>query len=106
MARAGEVLVAPCRLVLFRGSHALTPGHIEPRRGRPSKAFGREFRGFSAGVGFPLSDQTKDASGDDVDQLLAALDGSQLGDGGHGGCRHGSAAPEGFLSSRRTRVAY
>ena len=95
MARAGEVLPTPGRLVLFRDSHALTPGVIEPRRGRSIKAFGRDSGGLFPGVGLPLPDQTKHAAGENVDQLLAALNGSQVGDGGRGGCRHGSAAPVG-----------
>jgi hypothetical protein len=82
------------------------PDDGEPRRGRPIKAFGRESLGLSAGVGLSLSNQTKDAAGEDSRQLLATLDGGQVGRRGYGGCRHGSAAPEGFLNSRRTRVAY
>ena len=78
MARAGEVLAAPGRLA-FWGSHALTPGHIEPRRGRAIKAWGGGFRGI-----FPsLPQQAKHAAGEDFRQLLAALGGGQVGR--HGG---------------------
>ena len=82
MARAGEVLAAPGRLA-FWGSHALTPGHIEPRRGRAIKAWGGGFRGILAGGGLSLPQQAKHAAGEDFRQLLAALDGSQVGR--HGG---------------------
>ena len=75
VARAGEVLPNAWSARFRWDSHALTPGHIEPRRGRPSKVFGVGFRGFFAGVGPALSDQTKDAAGEGSSQLLAALDG-------------------------------
>lgn len=71
----------------FCGSDALTPGRIEPRRGRTIKALGRDFRRFIAGVAPSLADEAKYVAGEDFRQLLAALDGGQVGRcvGRHGG---------------------